>query len=131
MYPPTQWYPQPPPPNPNLALPAIHPPQPVQTKTEVPKIRAWLKYCDEHPDRRGENFSAHAGKFDEEGYRRINQLTGERVSVERLSDWLDIGKGTADLLIQYAEEDMELMKAGTFSMEVADGSNSEQHTIWN
>lgn len=51
--------------------------------------------------------------------------------MERLSDWLDIGKGTADLLIQYAEEDMELMKAGTFSMEVADGSNSEQHTIWN
>ena len=40
-----------------------------------------------------------------------------------LSNWLAIGKGTADLLIQYAGEDMELVKAGTFSMELADGSN--------
>ena len=42
------------------------------------------------------------------------------MSVEKLSDWLNIGKGTADLIIQYAEEDMELIKAGMFSMELAD-----------
>ena len=27
-----------------------------------------------------------------------------------------IGKGTADLIIHYTEEDMELVKAGTFMM---------------
>jgi hypothetical protein len=41
--------------------------------------------------------------------------------VEKLSNWLNIGKGTADLLIEFAEEDMELIKAGTFSMALADG----------
>ena len=62
----------------------------------------------------------HAGKFDEEGYCRINQLTGNRISVEKLSTWLNIGKGTADVLIQYAEEDMELLKVGTFTMILSD-----------
>ena len=38
------------------------------------------------------------------------------MSVEKLSDWLGIGRGTADLIIQYAEEDMELLKANKFSM---------------
>lgn len=98
-----------------------NPPPPVPKKTETPYIRTWLEYCDSHPDRRGENFSAHAGKFDQQGYRRINQLTGDRMSVEKLSDWLSIGKGTADLLIQYAEEDMGLVNAGTFSMVLGDG----------
>ena len=55
-------------------------------------------------------------KFDQQGYRRINQLVGTHMSVEKLSDWLGIGRGTADLIIQYAEEDMELLKANKFSM---------------
>jgi hypothetical protein len=84
-------------------------------------IPAWLTYCDQHPQRRGEDFSSHASKFDKEGYRRIHQLTGDRITVEKLSDWLSIGKGIADLLIRYAEEDVELVKAGTFSMVFADG----------
>ena len=113
--------------NPTLPTVIGNPQQPIPTKTEVPKIRGWLNYCDKHPDRRGENFSAHAEKFDEEGYRRINQLTGERMSVEKLSDWLNIGKGTADLLIQYAGEDMALVKAGAFSMELADSSELDWH----
>jgi hypothetical protein len=64
----------------------------------------------------------YAEKFDQEGYRRINQLTGNHISVEKLSDWLAIGKGTADLLIQYAEEDMELVKAGKFLMTLPEES---------
>jgi len=31
-----------------------------------------------------------------------------------------IGKGTADLLIRYAEEDVELLKSGTFTMTSSD-----------
>lgn len=112
-----QWYAQPPPPaappmlpTPNLALPALKP----SVDIEYPKISEWLAYCDQHPARRGEDFSAHVRKFNNEGYRRIHQLTGDRISVEKLSDWLSIGKGTADLLIRYAEEDVERIKAGTF-----------------
>ena len=33
-----------------------------------------------------------------------------------------IGKDTADLIIHYAEEDMELVKAGTFTMVCDDGA---------
>ena len=40
----------------------------------------------------------------------INQLTRNHISVEKLSTWLNIGKGTANLLIQYAKEDMELLQ---------------------
>ena len=38
------------------------------------------------------------------------------MSVENLSNWLEIGKGTADLIIQYAEEDMVLVSNGKFMM---------------
>jgi hypothetical protein len=122
------WYTQPPLPNVNLmpAPPQVQPvaaPAPALNVTvQCPKITDWLKYCDEHPDWRGEDFSEHPGqpKFDREGFCRINQLTGSRISVKKLSEWLGIGKGTADLLIQYAEEDMERMKVGTASMVLVD-----------
>ena len=122
---PHAWYSQPGPPPPNMdpRPPGIHPGSHPQ-RVLVPKISPWLEYCDRHPDRQGENFIVHAGTFDEEGYRRINQLS-DRMSVEELSKLLAVGKGTADLLIQYAKEDMELVKVGTFSMELADSWNVE------
>ena len=40
------------------------------------------------------------------------------MSVENLSNWLEIGKGTADLIIQYAEEDMVLVRNGKFMMDL-------------
>jgi endonuclease III-like uncharacterized protein len=44
------------------------------------------------------------------------------MTVENLSNWLGIGKGTADLIIQYAEEDMALVRDGKFTMKaVLDG----------
>src|SRR6266481_7094615 len=78
---------------------------PPASKIEYPKISEWLEYCDQHPECCGENLSDHGWKFDKEGYRHIHQLTGDRVTVEKLSEWLMISKGTADLLIRYAEED--------------------------
>jgi hypothetical protein len=84
---------------------------------QYPLITQWLKYCDSHPTRCGEDLGDHADKFSKEGYCHINQLTGDHISVEKLSYWLGIGKGTADLLIQYAEEDVELVKASTFTVD--------------
>ena len=85
-----------------------------------PRIFDWLAYCDRVPGRDGEFFFGLADKFDQQGYRTIDQLTGSRMSVENLSNWLQIGKGTADLIIQYAEEDMALFRDGNFTMEPAD-----------
>ena len=83
-----------------------------------PRISPWLQYCDRLPDREGENFSALTGKFDKQGYQTIDQLTSNRMSIENLSSWLEIGKGTADLIIQYAEDDMARFRDGNFTMDL-------------
>lgn len=92
---------------------------PATTTVIYPNIADWLNYCDRHPDRAGEDFKTHIAAFNQHGYRRMNQLTGSRMTVEKLSQWLSIGVGTADLLIQYAKEDVALIKNGLFSMKLA------------
>jgi hypothetical protein len=122
-----QWagFPQPQAPGSQAAaygLPAPQGPQPGPTvplrNVRGPRISSWLQYCDRAPGRDGEDFSALADKFNEQGYRTIDQLTSNRMSVENLSSWLEIGKGTADLIIQYAEEDMTFVRSGNFTMDI-------------
>ena len=81
-----------------------------------PVISTWLCYCDNHPDCCGENLTTLTGNFDEQGYQTINQLTSACMSIENLSSWIKIGKGTADYIIQYADEDMALVNDGKFAM---------------
>lgn len=100
-------------------VPVLQPnPTVPQKHIRGPRISAWLQYCDRLPGHDGENFAALAGKFDNEGYRTIDQLIGRRMSVENLSNWFGIGKGIADLIIQYAEEDMALVENGNFTMDL-------------
>ena len=74
------WYPQPQPPNLNpmpstvahLGIPSQSVPTRGPQKVEIPMIRAWLGYCDKHPDHQGEEFSKYAEKFDQQGYHQIN-----------------------------------------------------------
>jgi hypothetical protein len=40
------------------------------------------------------------------------------MSVENLSNWFGISKGIADLIIQYAEEDMTQVEDGNFTMDI-------------
>ena len=54
--------------------------------------------------------------FDGEGFVTIDQLVGPRVNIEKLSEWLGIGKGTADLILRYAEMDIGLVKAGKLNL---------------
>ena len=108
--------------NSHFAPSTSQPPGPHQNPTTRPKsvkgpiISAWLRHCDNHPDRRGENFSALTGNFDEQGYQTIDQLTSACMSVENLFSWIKIGKGTADYIIQYADEDMALVNDGKFAI---------------
>jgi len=119
------WYGQAPIYNPQFPL--LHPHQymippmtsvpPTQPQAvEYPMIADWLALCDLHPQRSSENFSCLGTKFDQEGFQHLHQLTGEHITVEKLSEWLDIGKGTADLLLRYAEEDTAAIHAGAFQM---------------
>lgn len=79
-------------------------------------IADWLALCDDHPQRSGGNLSRLWTKFKDEGFRDLNQLTGERITIENLSKWIGIGKGTADLILRYAEEDTAAIRAGVFQM---------------
>ena len=110
---------------PPTARPAPQYPEVIKP-TQLPAIAEWLRWCDHQPDREGAKLESLAWKFEQEGYRLIDQLT--RMSVGELSSWLTIGKGTADLLIKYASDDMELVCNGTFKMEPALGS-SDHWTI--
>jgi hypothetical protein len=97
-------------------LPPPLAPAPLATGVKYPLISAWLQHCDKHPGHSGEDFSRLLPNFDKEGYRQIQQLTGDRITVEKLAEWIGIGRGTADLLIHYAIEDVELVRAGSFVM---------------
>lgn len=90
-----------------------------------PAIRDWLNHCESLPDRRGPSFRALAEKFEEQGYRTIDQLTSSRIAVVDLSVWLEIGKGTADLIISYADEDMVLVRNGMFKMHSAPAASDD------
>ena len=99
--------------NPLMATGALAQHQ-IQPTVACPNIAEWLHYCDKHPQHSGDNLSAHILKFEDQGYRRIDQIT--RATIEQLSDWLNIGKGIADLIISYAREDVRLLNEGRFSM---------------
>jgi hypothetical protein len=103
-------------------VPPIMPALPTQS-VEYPMIAEWLTYCDNHPQRSGEDFSSLMPKFDDEGFRRLYQLTGDRITVEKLSEWLGIRKGTADLILRYAEEDIVVIRAGVFHPFTGHGQN--------
>ncbi|KIL67250.1 hypothetical protein M378DRAFT_9499 [Amanita muscaria Koide BX008] len=78
---------------------------------EYPSIVEWLNHCDQHPQRCNRNLGRYAPAFDDEGFVSIDQLVGPRISIEKLAEWLKLGRGTADLIIRYAEQDILLIKA--------------------
>jgi hypothetical protein len=98
---------------------------PQMQPVSYPMIAEWLVFCDNHPQRSGEDFGSLMPKFDEEGFRCLHQLTGDRITIEKLSDWLGIGKGTADLILGYAEEDIAAIRAGTLRIPGNVGSSSQ------
>lgn len=116
---PTMPQQMPPGPQPGLSS-AQNTSAPPKRSVKGPGISTWLQYCDHHPSRQGENFQSLSDKFDEQGYRTIDQLTSSRVTIEKLSGWLSIGKGTADYIIEYADEDMALVREGKFTMDISD-----------
>jgi len=66
------------------------------------KIGDWLKYCDRHPVRSGGDFTSLTLKFSRQGYHGIDQITRDHIDVKQLADWIEVGMGTADLLIKVA-----------------------------
>jgi hypothetical protein len=89
---------------------------PPQQALKYPRILEWIEYCDQHPNRSDGNLGTLIPKLQAQGFCYINQLTGDHITIEKLSDWLSIGAGTADLLIRFAQEDCQLIAQGSFAM---------------
>ena len=83
---------------------------------KYPRILEWIEYCDQHPNRNDANLSMLIPKLQDQGFRYVNQLTGDHITIEKLCNWLSIGPGTADLLIRFAREDCHLISQGSFTM---------------
>ena len=83
-----------------------------------PLIGLWLNYLDSHPIRGKHqiNFARYAAAFQGEGFFAVNQLVLDRVTIEKLSNWLGIWKGIADFLIDYTRS--ESIKLGTLSAQL-------------
>lgn len=56
--------------------------------------------------------------FSLEGFHCIDQLVKNSDTVEKLSEWLAINKGQAVLIKKYNEEDIVLVRMGTFTMDI-------------
>jgi hypothetical protein len=82
-----------------------------------PNIEEWFQSLDEHNIRGqdGIRFSQYGAVLKAEGFIRLSQLTLEFLSLKDLQELLGIGKGTAVLLMQYAQEDINAIKAGSLT----------------
>ena len=96
-------YPQQYMPVPMTSIPPVPP-------ANYPLISEWLAFCDNYPQRSGEDFSNLASKFALEGFSRLHQLISDCITLEKLSEWFSIRKGMADLILRYAEEDVQSLK---------------------
>src|SRR6266576_3994611 len=109
-----QVYSMPVPPSDQLATQTN--PQLEAADIDYPLITKWLSYCDQHAHQGGQNLSRYAVAFDAEGFVTIDQLVGPHINIEKLSEWLGIRKGTADLILRYTETDIGLVKAGKLNL---------------
>ena len=83
---------------------------------DYPSIAEWLNHCDRHPKRSSYKLGRYADVFEKEGFMSLDQLIGPRITIENLAGWLSLGKGTTDLIIRYAEQDVLLVKNRKFQL---------------
>jgi hypothetical protein len=84
------------------------------TPIAYPDMVSWFRSLDEHEGRNkdGINFSPFGAVLKAKGFLRITQLTRDLVGLKDLQEWLGIEVGTAVLILQYAKEDIDAVKAG-------------------
>lgn len=84
----------------------------VDADIDYPMIGEWLQGLDSHPIRGRDkrNFSTYAWQFDNEGFRRIDELIN--VTAENLKEWFGMDRGTAMKVVQYVATDVKRLRAG-------------------
>jgi hypothetical protein len=113
QYPPTSG------PIPTLAAPAPYDQARLSDLAPItyPEITDWFRFLDMHKERNKDGilFTPFGALMKGKGFLRITQLTLEYVKLKDLQDFLGIEVGTAILILQYAKEDVEAIKAGKWA----------------
>ncbi|KAI6024530.1 hypothetical protein EDC04DRAFT_2900039 [Pisolithus marmoratus] len=98
---------------PHHAMPLPLPSQHLPT-AEIPDIISWFSSLDqdEQHSKDGILFQPFGDVLQEKGFLRISQLSPDFVKIPALQDWLGIEVGTTILIMQYVQEDLEMLRAG-------------------
>ena len=77
---------------------------------------SWFMYLDQHEQQNKDGliFLPYGPIMKANGFIRLSQLTLNYLKLSNLQDILNIDLGTAILIMQYADEDMEAVKLGRF-----------------
>jgi hypothetical protein len=80
----------------------------------IPLISNWLTHLDQHTERNQDGivFAPFGPIFKERGFVRLSQLASKHVSVSDLQALLGVTTGTAVSIKDYADEDLEAVRAG-------------------
>ncbi|KIK85512.1 hypothetical protein PAXRUDRAFT_152707, partial [Paxillus rubicundulus Ve08.2h10] len=75
---------------------------------KIPSMSTWLKSLDDHKERGkdGIGFVQFSNIFEQEGFLRLSQLSGEFISWNELQEMLKVPRGTALLIMQHAKQDL-------------------------
>ncbi|KAF8433193.1 hypothetical protein L210DRAFT_3649851 [Boletus edulis BED1] len=81
----------------------------------IPSIFTWLKSLDDHKERGKDeiSFTQFAHIFKQEGFFRLSQLSGEFMSRDELQGMLNVPRGIALLIMQYAKQDLQKLALET------------------
>ncbi|KAF8137587.1 hypothetical protein EV363DRAFT_1446409 [Boletus edulis] len=81
----------------------------------IPSIFTWLKSLDDHEERGKDEigFTQFAHIFKQEGFFRLSQLSGEFMSRDELQGMLNVPRGIALLIMQYAKQDLRKLALET------------------
>jgi hypothetical protein len=105
-----------PPPKAQLPHPALQTPDAATADYSFPSIRAWLYYLENHPQRGTKPWTIHSQTLGDNGFDCVTQLSLDFLTLSELQEMLNINKGTAVLLFQYAKEDMKAIKDGILAI---------------
>ncbi|KAI9459620.1 hypothetical protein HD554DRAFT_2330919 [Boletus coccyginus] len=81
----------------------------------VPDLIEWFSYLDTHSGRNKDRvvYSRFGPVLRAKGFYHLNHLSHKYIQLSELQDWLDIEIGTAINIFEYAEDDLEVARAGT------------------
>ncbi len=77
------------------------------------EVTCWFPFLDKHEEHHkdGIGFAAFGEVLKNKGFLHITQLTLDFIMLKDLQDWLGIEVETAILIMQYAKDDIENIKA--------------------